>query len=235
MMSQIGASASSRQRAVSARPCNASDGSSSGVAVGVRPPDAAHDHRVPDRARATSSTGWMADDDWQDFSNASPWEEFVGALESTLRGWGLDGSATPALPMQHKLRETPDRVTGGPTAHHIITFGGGRYKVSLYTSPPPPADLWRRLGCEHLPRALVDAISGGDTDYPQHAHRLQRWYGIREFIVLAPVGSASTLYARCVQVLPWCGRAALTGVFAATLQQLVRRCFCRPCALLWAI
>lgn len=177
-------------------------------------------------------------DEWQDYSNASPWEEFVCALESALRSWGLgsQGAAPqPRVSAEDALRSltgdtaaphgpgsgsvgtgagagagagadgagtAPAPSGGDGAARHswrVITYAGRQYKLSYYTCPPPQPSAWRQMRGEHLPRALVEALHDPGADFPQRAHKLQRWFGVKEFVVLAGVARDEPgFYFRCV-------------------------------------
>lgn len=120
-------------------------------------------------------------DEWQDFSNASPWEEFVSDIERALTDWGLRERST--LDAERVLRKGRKRG---------LSFGGEAYVLEVYLCgdgwterPDAGRALQWRENEKHLSPALL-AMSDASRDFPALGHRIERWFGLHEFVVLSP-------------------------------------------------
>ncbi|XP_076055611.1 RAB3 GTPase activating protein subunit 1 [Oratosquilla oratoria] len=125
-----------------------------------------------------------------DFTTASKWECFIAAVEEILLEWQL--GTERCLNQLKKGQLAAAKWTEKST---IVKFADFEFKMTLHTivhegieSPPeennssPDIDESEE---ERFPQALEDFMDM-DNDFPARAHCLVRWYGLREFVTLAP-------------------------------------------------
>jgi len=133
-----------------------------------------------------------------DYTLASAWEKFIAQIETVFRQWHLDEESygktlpEPLVPNNNTLREA---ITYEGQSHQLIyhfmplkekrerekmrrTMESGRRR----TREEDREDVWRTWFPEEM-KAIMNAAN----DFPFRAHHLQRWFGLREFLILAPL------------------------------------------------
>lgn len=151
----------------------------------------------------------------QDFTTATRWEVFCARLEEIIHDWKLPfrKQSLSQLP-SNALWDT----TAWSTKEELVTFDGMELKVTLYTfkasssdtindeheqlSPDTEpketiADKISQLTIDSKCETFVDLLSLEnnwctiDEKSAVNIHPLIRWYGLRQFIVVATVGGAT--------------------------------------------
>ncbi|CAL4091034.1 unnamed protein product [Meganyctiphanes norvegica] len=127
-----------------------------------------------------------------DFTTASEWERFIAAVEEALHEWCLIGERS--LPNLTKGELATAKWTEKTVTVKFADFPFNMTYHSVINesieSPPeesePSIDIDDEDEAEKLPQALADMMDR-ENDFPARAHCLVRWYGLREFITLAPI------------------------------------------------
>lgn len=141
------------------------------------------------------TSGAMEDDEWKDFSCATPWETFVSECEARLRA---------ALAAAAAAAGSADVCVAAP-----VSMDDARYLLVFYRhgSACVPAAAWD-AGTAHLPRPWLDvrrpparaaefmppacACAAAGAHAPAAA-ALTAWFGVREFALLLPAAHDSEL------------------------------------------
>ncbi|XP_020495580.2 rab3 GTPase-activating protein catalytic subunit isoform X1 [Labrus bergylta] len=118
-----------------------------------------------------------------DFTTASEWERFVSRVEEVLNDWKLIGNSAGRSP--------PDK--GGYTTgtwlekSQDINFADFKFYISHFTLKQESENDNEKNTLEEdaFPSAMQDLLCM-NNDFPPRAHCLVRWYGIQEFVVIAP-------------------------------------------------
>ncbi|XP_051884483.1 rab3 GTPase-activating protein catalytic subunit isoform X3 [Pristis pectinata] len=121
-----------------------------------------------------------------DFTTASEWERFVSKIEEVLNDWKLIGSTT-SKPLEK------GELTSGVWEEKSDEISFADYKFSIthhYLKQETSTDKDIKEACEEdvLPEAMQDLLSM-NNDFPPRAHCLVRWYGLREFVIIAPAAT----------------------------------------------
>ncbi|XP_068610477.1 rab3 GTPase-activating protein catalytic subunit [Brachionichthys hirsutus] len=122
-----------------------------------------------------------------DFTTASEWERFVSRVEEVLNDWKLTGNAAGQL--------SPKKGTYASGAwqekSQDIHFADFKFSITHYSLTPGCEDEDEdgegdgELEQDAFPSAMQDLLCT-NNDFPARAHCLVRWYGLREFVVVAP-------------------------------------------------
>ncbi|XP_069791286.1 rab3 GTPase-activating protein catalytic subunit isoform X2 [Narcine bancroftii] len=131
-----------------------------------------------------------------DFTTASEWERFVSKIEEVLNDWKLIGSAT-SKPLEK------GELTSGVWEEKSDEISFADYKFSIthhYLKRESSTDKDIKEVSEEdvLPEAMHNLLSMSN-DFPPRAHCLVRWYGLREFVIIAPAagGDAVISESKC--------------------------------------
>ena len=132
------------------------------------------------------------EDGWTDYTSSTPWEAFVSELEATLRSWGLaDASNVDS-----------SEVSSCSVA---VRHAGTAYRLTLHCAPVGEGEgsLQEWGGVDELshlsPTSLALLNPGGavGVDFPTRvAHRIQRWFGVRERVWFAPRAALGRQHTR---------------------------------------
>ncbi|XP_065607464.1 rab3 GTPase-activating protein catalytic subunit isoform X2 [Cyrtonyx montezumae] len=120
-----------------------------------------------------------------DFTTASEWERFISKIEEVLNDWKLIGISSG------KPLEKGVYTTGAwEEKSDEISFADFRFSVTHHYLVQEPCDRdGREEGVEDaLPLPMQDLLCM-NNDFPPRAHCLVRWYGLREFVVIAPAAN----------------------------------------------
>lgn len=135
-----------------------------------------------------------------DYTLASPWEKFIAQIESVFRQWHLDGESYVTKP-----KPTSATPTLNNALREAFNYEGQSYQLIYHFTPPEEkrdSDKMRR-SAEGRRRSLreeekeeawptwfpdeLKAMMNSSSDFPSRAHHLQRWFGLRDFLILAPL------------------------------------------------
>jgi hypothetical protein len=134
-----------------------------------------------------------------DYTNATPWEEFIAEIEQQLRRWNLNDKGVYSVE-QGSANAADGCVVGNGYFTKELTLDGnqGLYcTLTLYTGQTSPP-VWK-AGEEHFtPTMLALADPSADFAKRRCAHVLQSWFGLEQLLVLSPnqqtnfMGSSNT-------------------------------------------
>ncbi|KAJ7345818.1 hypothetical protein JRQ81_001768 [Phrynocephalus forsythii] len=120
-----------------------------------------------------------------DFTTASEWERFISRVEEVLNDWKLIGVSSG------KSLEKGIFTTGTwEEKSDEIAFADFRFSVTHHylVEESNDKDAKEGQGEDALPVAMQDLLCM-NNDFPPRAHCLVRWYGLREFVVIAPAAN----------------------------------------------
>ncbi|XP_074856938.1 rab3 GTPase-activating protein catalytic subunit isoform X2 [Carettochelys insculpta] len=120
-----------------------------------------------------------------DFTTASEWERFISKVEEVLNDWKLIGISSG------KLLEKGAYTTGiWEEKSDEISFADFRFSITHHylVEEASDKDGKEELVEDALPLSMQDLLCM-NNDFPPRAHCLVRWYGLREFVVIAPAAN----------------------------------------------
>lgn len=124
-----------------------------------------------------------------DFTTASEWERFISKVEEVLNDWKLIGNSPRKSP------EKGEYTTGvWEEKCDEVSFADFKFSVTHHYLVQESSEKEEKdeLGDDTLPLALQDLLST-DNDFPPRAHCLVRWFGLREFLVIAPAANDAVI------------------------------------------
>ncbi|XP_043847961.1 rab3 GTPase-activating protein catalytic subunit isoform X2 [Dromiciops gliroides] len=117
-----------------------------------------------------------------DFTTASEWERFISKVEEVLNDWKLIGNSL-GKPLEKGI------FTSGTWEEKSdeISFADFKFSITHHFLVQESSD---KEGKEEvledaIPQSMQDLLCM-NNDFPPRAHCLVRWYGLREFVVIAP-------------------------------------------------
>uniref|UniRef100_A0A670IEG7 Rab3 GTPase-activating protein catalytic subunit n=1 Tax=Podarcis muralis TaxID=64176 RepID=A0A670IEG7_PODMU len=120
-----------------------------------------------------------------DFTTASEWERFISRVEEVLNDWKLIGiSSGKVLEKGVYTTETWEEKSDE------IAFADFRFSVTHHylVQDSSDKDAKEEQVEDIIPVAMQDLLCM-NNDFPPRAHCLVRWYGLREFVVIAPAAN----------------------------------------------
>ncbi|CAF1416356.1 unnamed protein product [Adineta steineri] len=127
-----------------------------------------------------------------DYTTASDWERFIARIEEILSEWKLNGP---------EMSNTEVDFADGEWIEHneALEFGDHSYTITHFSLQIPEStslstteinpQMTTSVSFEKQtfipPRAMADMMSRRN-DFPSRSPYLSHWYGLREFIILAP-------------------------------------------------
>ncbi|CAH2305375.1 rab3 GTPase-activating catalytic subunit isoform X2 [Pelobates cultripes] len=124
-----------------------------------------------------------------DFTTASEWERFISKVEEVLNDWKLIGESS---------KKTPDKgeYTSGlwEEKGDEVLFADFKFSIRhhYFLQEACEKEEVEDIGEDSLPVATQDLLST-NNDFPPIAHCLVRWYGLREFVVIAPAANDAVI------------------------------------------
>ncbi|XP_063144774.1 rab3 GTPase-activating protein catalytic subunit isoform X1 [Candoia aspera] len=120
-----------------------------------------------------------------DFTTASEWERFISRVEEVLNDWKLINISS-GKPVQKGVYTTETWEEKSDE----IAFADFRFSVTHHYLVQKSSDKNGKddLVEDALPVAMQDLLCM-NNDFPPRAHCLVRWYGLREFVVIAPAAN----------------------------------------------
>ncbi|KAH0621359.1 hypothetical protein JD844_022543 [Phrynosoma platyrhinos] len=117
-----------------------------------------------------------------DFTTASEWERFISRVEEVLNDWKLIGVSS-GKPLEKGVYTTETWEEKSDE----IAFADFRFSVTHHylVQESSEKEAKEELVEDALPVAMQDLLCM-NNDFPPRAHCLVRWYGLREFVVIAP-------------------------------------------------
>ncbi|XP_036600622.1 rab3 GTPase-activating protein catalytic subunit [Trichosurus vulpecula] len=120
-----------------------------------------------------------------DFTTASEWERFISKVEEVLNDWKLIGNSM-GKPLEKGI------FTSGTWEEKSdeISFADFKFSITHHFLVQESSD---KEGKEEvledaIPQSMQDLLCM-NNDFPPRAHCLVRWYGLREFVVIAPAAN----------------------------------------------
>ncbi|XP_027691412.1 rab3 GTPase-activating protein catalytic subunit isoform X1 [Vombatus ursinus] len=120
-----------------------------------------------------------------DFTTASEWERFISKVEEVLNDWKLIGNSM-GKPLEKGI------FTSGTWEEKSdeISFADFKFSITHHFLVQESSD---KEGKEEvledaIPQSIQDLLCM-NNDFPPRAHCLVRWYGLREFVVIAPAAN----------------------------------------------
>ncbi|KAL8183240.1 UNVERIFIED_CONTAM: Rab3 GTPase-activating protein catalytic subunit [Gekko kuhli] len=120
-----------------------------------------------------------------DFTTASEWERFISRVEEVLNDWKLIGVSS-GKPLEKGVYTTETWEEKSDE----ISFADFRFSITHHylVQESNEKDSKEELVEDALPVAMQDLLCM-NNDFPPRAHCLVRWYGLREFVVIAPAAN----------------------------------------------
>ncbi|XP_064646210.1 rab3 GTPase-activating protein catalytic subunit-like [Lineus longissimus] len=144
----------------------------------------------------------MAEEDTEvfeitDFTTASEWERFISQIEELVHEWKLADirSKTPLRKNELALGnwdEKAEPILFADFKFFITRHWLKREEDAVHSTQETATDGETENESEVLPPALQDMMNT-ENDFPARAHCLCRWYGLREFITIAPAGQSDSI------------------------------------------
>ena len=104
-----------------------------------------------------------------DFTTVTPWEVFVSALDATLQEWS-------------KMKVTHNTSITGTFLSTTLSYNEVMFSLSFYMHGDHQGHSLIPL-CSYPHEMMSEDPSG---DFPLRAHPVTRWYGVKNFALLAP-------------------------------------------------
>ncbi|XP_064389082.1 rab3 GTPase-activating protein catalytic subunit-like [Halichondria panicea] len=122
-----------------------------------------------------------------DFTNATEWESFIAAIEQVMHQWGLAGGD-----QQHQ-----EGVTVAKQHRKVerVSYCGRTFVISLEVGGASCSDHTHSKRNKHWGVAMREMMDNS-ADFPPKAHHLTRWYGLSQFVLLAPGEGESALMSQ---------------------------------------
>ncbi|XP_028927395.1 rab3 GTPase-activating protein catalytic subunit isoform X2 [Ornithorhynchus anatinus] len=120
-----------------------------------------------------------------DFTTASEWERFISKVEEVLNDWKLIGNSLGA-PLEKGVFTTGTWEEKSDE----ISFADFKFSVTHHFLVQESSDKEGKEKAleDAIPQSLQDLLCM-NNDFPPRAHCLVRWYGLREFVVIAPAAN----------------------------------------------
>ncbi|XP_061299623.1 rab3 GTPase-activating protein catalytic subunit isoform X1 [Pezoporus flaviventris] len=120
-----------------------------------------------------------------DFTTASEWERFISKIEEVLNDWKLIGISS-GKPLEKGVYTTGTWEEKSDE----ISFADFKFSITHHylVQEPSDKDGKEELVEDALPLPMQDLLCM-NNDFPPRAHCLVRWYGLREFVVIAPAAN----------------------------------------------
>ncbi|XP_027445330.1 rab3 GTPase-activating protein catalytic subunit isoform X1 [Zalophus californianus] len=120
-----------------------------------------------------------------DFTTASEWERFISKVEEVLNDWKLIGNSL-GKPLEKGI------FTSGTWEEKSdeISFADFKFSVTHHYLVQDSTDKEGKDEVleDVIPQSMQDLLCM-NNDFPPRAHCLVRWYGLREFVVIAPAAN----------------------------------------------
>ncbi|EPY79469.1 hypothetical protein CB1_000925002 [Camelus ferus] len=120
-----------------------------------------------------------------DFTTASEWERFISKVEEVLNDWKLIGNSL-GKPLEKGI------FTSGTWEEKSdeISFADFKFSVTHHYLVQESTDKEGKDEVleDTIPQSMQDLLCM-NNDFPPRAHCLVRWYGLREFVVIAPAAN----------------------------------------------
>uniref|UniRef100_H0X8T5 Rab3 GTPase-activating protein catalytic subunit n=1 Tax=Otolemur garnettii TaxID=30611 RepID=H0X8T5_OTOGA len=135
-----------------------------------------------------------------DFTTASEWERFISKVEEVLNDWKLIGNSL-GKPLEKKgifflARAGFEPATSStwsqrptPLSHRSHPFRATHLKL-FYQRKVKQGQA--NIFVDVIPQSMQDLLCM-NNDFPPRAHCLVRWYGLREFLVIAPAAHSDAV------------------------------------------
>ncbi|XP_029331730.1 rab3 GTPase-activating protein catalytic subunit isoform X1 [Mus caroli] len=124
-----------------------------------------------------------------DFTTASEWERFISKVEEVLNDWKLIGHSL-GKPLEKGI------FTSGTWEERSdeISFADFRFSVTHHylVQESPDKEGKDEESEDAIPQSMQDLLCM-NNDFPPRAHCLVRWYGLREFVVIAPAAHSDAV------------------------------------------
>ncbi|KAM4868133.1 rab3 GTPase-activating protein catalytic subunit isoform X4 [Urocitellus parryii] len=124
-----------------------------------------------------------------DFTTASEWERFISKVEEVLNDWKLIGNSL-GRPLEKGI------FTSGTWEEKSdeISFADFKFSVTHHYLVQESVDKEGRdeILEDAIPQSMQDLLCM-NNDFPPRAHCLVRWYGLREFVVIAPAAHSDAV------------------------------------------
>ncbi|XP_020865093.1 rab3 GTPase-activating protein catalytic subunit isoform X1 [Phascolarctos cinereus] len=120
-----------------------------------------------------------------DFTTASEWERFISKVEEVLNDWKLIGNSM-GKPLEKGI------FTSGTWEEKSdeISFADFKFSITHHFLVQESNDKEGKEEAleDAIPQSMQDLLCMSN-DFPPRAHCLVRWYGLREFVVIAPAAN----------------------------------------------
>ncbi|XP_027273560.1 rab3 GTPase-activating protein catalytic subunit isoform X1 [Cricetulus griseus] len=124
-----------------------------------------------------------------DFTTASEWERFISKVEEVLNDWKLIGNSL-GKPLEKGI------FTSGTWEERSdeISFADFKFSVTHHYLVQESTDKEGKdeESEDAIPQSMQDLLCM-NNDFPPRAHCLVRWYGLREFVVIAPAAQSDAV------------------------------------------
>ncbi|KAF4026507.1 hypothetical protein G4228_018634 [Cervus hanglu yarkandensis] len=124
-----------------------------------------------------------------DFTTASEWERFISKVEEVLNDWKLIGNSL-GKPLEKGV------FTSGTWEEKSdeISFADFKFSVTHHYLVQESTDKEGKdeVPEDVIPQSMQDLLCM-NNDFPPRAHCLVRWYGLREFVVIAPAANSDAV------------------------------------------
>ncbi|XP_077873430.1 rab3 GTPase-activating protein catalytic subunit isoform X2 [Ictidomys tridecemlineatus] len=124
-----------------------------------------------------------------DFTTASEWERFISKVEEVLNDWKLIGNSL-GRPLEKGI------FTSGTWEEKSdeISFADFKFSVTHHYLVQESVDKEGKdeILEDAIPQSMQDLLCM-NNDFPPRAHCLVRWYGLREFVVIAPAAHSDAV------------------------------------------
>ncbi|XP_034564013.1 rab3 GTPase-activating protein catalytic subunit [Notolabrus celidotus] len=118
-----------------------------------------------------------------DFTTASEWERFVSRVEEVLNDWKLIGNSAGRLSPEKGAYTTGTWLEKSQD----LNFADFKFFIShfILKQESENDNDKEKMEEDAYPAAMQDLLCM-NNDFPPRAHCLVRWYGIQEFVIIAP-------------------------------------------------
>ncbi|KAK7826688.1 hypothetical protein U0070_007850 [Myodes glareolus] len=124
-----------------------------------------------------------------DFTTASEWERFISKVEEVLNDWKLIGNSL-GQPLEKGI------FTSGTWEERSdeISFADFKFSITHHYLVQESTDKEGKdeESEDAIPQSMQDLLCM-NNDFPPRAHCLVRWYGLREFVVIAPAAQSDAV------------------------------------------
>ena len=143
-----------------------------------------------------------SEDSWADYTNATPFEQFVTDAEFLLKDLGFENKLVVPQPVSPEVQTVPLKYDGVEWSLSVYSYLAGMGKMYVFdeqrkheqgsseNAVPKYTPEWKDSKTHHYTPTMLSLVSAPATviesDLSPSFHPLRRYFGVKEFLTLNP-------------------------------------------------